>query len=157
MPAITEKWNLKLALLVFVTDLVLQMATDVGYPCRRGPASAAALSGHLSDEVAERLTAHPEIEILSLPSELRKDEAARRDALRSADAAVLCLPDDAAIAAVELCGDADTVIVDASTAHRIADGWVYGFAELSPGQAEAIASSKRIANPGCYPTALSFL
>lgn len=103
-------------------------------------------------QVAERLTAHPEIEILSLQPELRKDESARRDALRAADAAVLCLPDDAAIAAVELCGDADTVIVDASTAHRIADGWVYGFAEMAPGQAEAIASSKRIANPGCYPT-----
>lgn len=103
-------------------------------------------------QVAERLAAHPEIELLSIAPELRKDEAARREALRSADAAVLCLPDDAAIAAVALCEGADTVIVDASTAHRVADGWVYGFAEMAADQAEKIANSKRIANPGCYPT-----
>lgn len=103
-------------------------------------------------QVYDRLTKHPEIEILSLPQDQRKDEGARRDALRTADAAVLCLPDDAAIAAVAMCGDADTVIVDASTAHRVDDGWTYGFAELAAGHAEKIASSKRIANPGCYPT-----
>lgn len=103
-------------------------------------------------QVRDRLSGHPDIEILSLAPELRKDETARRDALRAADAAVLCLPDDAALAAVELLGDADTVIVDASTAHRVHDDWVYGFAELAPGHAQLIASSKRIANPGCYPT-----
>lgn len=103
-------------------------------------------------QVRERLEAHPGIKLLSLAPELRKDEAARRDALQSADAAVLCLPDDAAKAAVKLVGDAKTVIVDASTAHRVAEGWVYGFAEMSADQAKAIASSKRIANPGCYPT-----
>jgi len=103
-------------------------------------------------QVRERLEAHPDIELLSLAPELRKDEAARRDALRSADAAVLCLPDDAARAAVELVGDADTVIVDASTAHRVADGWVYGFAEMAKEQKAAITASKRISNPGCYPT-----
>jgi len=103
-------------------------------------------------QVRERLDAHPGIEILSLPAESRKDESARKDALRSADAAVLCLPDDAAIAAVELVGDADTVVVDASTAHRVADGWVYGFPELTADHKKAIAASKRIANPGCYPT-----
>jgi len=103
-------------------------------------------------QVYERLQAHPEIEILSLPPDLRKDEEARKKALREADAVVLCLPDDAAIAAVALVGDADTVIVDASTAHRIADGWTYGFAEMSKEQREAIKGSKRIANPGCYPT-----
>jgi len=103
-------------------------------------------------QVLERLEAHPEIEILSLDTKLRKDEAARRNALRAADAAVLCLPDVAAVAAVDLLGDADTVIVDASTAHRVSDGWVYGFPEMAPGHAEAIGSSRRIANPGCYPT-----
>jgi len=103
-------------------------------------------------QVRDRLEGHPEIELLSLDPALRKDEGARREALRSADAAVLCLPDDAARAAVALLGDADTVVVDASTAHRVSEGWTYGFAEMAPGQAAAIAGSKRIANPGCYPT-----
>jgi len=103
-------------------------------------------------QVRERLEKHPEIEILSLEPALRKDESARQEALKTADAAVLCLPDDAAIAAVALAGDANTVIVDASTAHRVSEGWEYGFPEMDPGHAAAIASSKRIANPGCYPT-----
>ena len=103
-------------------------------------------------QVRERLEKHPEIEILSLDSDKRKDEDARREALQTADAAVLCLPDDAAIAAVALAEGSDTVIVDASTAHRVADGWEYGFPEMSSTQAEAIAKSTRIANPGCYPT-----
>lgn len=103
-------------------------------------------------QVRERLEAHPDIELLSLPSDKRKEESARQEALRSADAAVLCLPDDAAVAAVQLVGDADTVIVDASTAHRVSDGWVYGFPELTADHKAKIASSKRIANPGCYPT-----
>jgi N-acetyl-gamma-glutamyl-phosphate reductase len=105
-------------------------------------------------QVFDRLQKHPEIDILSLPPDLRKDEEARKDALRSADAAVLCLPDDAARASVAMCEGSDTVIVDASTAHRIAEGWTYGFPELAPGHAEAIAGSKRIANPGCYPTGM---
>ncbi|CAJ1369258.1 unnamed protein product [Effrenium voratum] len=103
-------------------------------------------------QVRERLEKHPEIQILSLDADKRKDEDARKEALQTADAAVLCLPDDAAIAAVALAEGSDTVIVDASTAHRVADGWLYGFPELSPDQAEAIAEAKRIANPGCYPT-----
>lgn len=103
-------------------------------------------------QVRERLEAHPGIKILSLEPEKRKDEAARKEALQTADAAVLCLPDDAAKAAVKLAEGSKTVIVDASTAHRVAEGWTYGFAEMSADQAKAIASSKRIANPGCYPT-----
>lgn len=103
-------------------------------------------------QVRERLEKHPEIKIMSLDSDKRKDEDARREALQTADAAVLCLPDDAAVAAVALAEGSDTVIVDASTAHRVAEGWQYGFPEMSSEQAEAIAKSKRIANPGCYPT-----
>jgi N-acetyl-gamma-glutamyl-phosphate reductase len=103
-------------------------------------------------QVRERLEKHPGIEILSLDASKRKDENARRDALHKADAAVLCLPDDAAIAAVALAEGSKTVIVDASTAHRVAEGWTYGFAELCPEQADLISKSKRIANPGCYPT-----
>eukprot|EP00929_Paragymnodinium_shiwhaense_P024573 TRINITY_DN15076_c0_g1_i1.p1 TRINITY_DN15076_c0_g1~~TRINITY_DN15076_c0_g1_i1.p1 ORF type:complete len:410 (-),score=90.15 TRINITY_DN15076_c0_g1_i1:310-1539(-) len=103
-------------------------------------------------QVRDRLDKHPEIQVVELPAEARKDEAARKDALRSADAAVLCLPDDAAKEAVAMCEGADTIIVDASTAHRIAPGWTYGFPELTKEHKKAVASSKRIANPGCYPT-----
>mmetsp|Transcript_10711 Transcript_10711/g.25294 ORF Transcript_10711/g.25294 Transcript_10711/m.25294 type:complete len:375 (-) Transcript_10711:144-1268(-) len=103
-------------------------------------------------QVRERLEKHPEIQILSLDADKRKDEDARREALQTADAAVLCLPDDAAIAAVALAEGSKTVIVDASTAHRVSDGWMYGFPEMSPSQAERISASTRIANPGCYPT-----
>jgi len=103
-------------------------------------------------QVRDRLERHPEIELLSLAPELRKDEDARRDAFKAADAAVLCLPDDAAIAAVAMCEDTDTVLVDASTAHRVNDEWVYGFPEMTSGHSDKVAKSKRIANPGCYPT-----
>lgn len=105
-------------------------------------------------QVRERLARHPNIEIVSLDRELRKDEFARQEALCSCDAAVLCLPDAASIEATALLDTvgADTVLVDASTAHRVADGWVYGFPELTSGQADKIAASKRIANPGCYAT-----
>jgi N-acetyl-gamma-glutamyl-phosphate reductase len=98
------------------------------------------------------LAKHPEIDVVSLPPGARKDASARRDALRSADAAVLCLPDDAAREAVAMLDGADTIVVDASTAHRVSPGWTYGFPELAPGHAEELAGSKRIANPGCYPT-----
>lgn len=103
-------------------------------------------------QVRERLEKHPEIDILSLPADSRKDEGARREALRSSDAAVLCLPDDAARAAVEMVGDADTVIVDASTAFRVSNDWTYGFPELTLGQRDLISKSKHISNPGCYAT-----
>ncbi|CAE8582962.1 unnamed protein product, partial [Polarella glacialis] len=124
----------------------------------RGAAAREALvfidgeAGTTGLQVRERLAKHPGIEVLSLEPGLRKDENARRDALHKADAAVLCLPDDAAIAAVALAEGSDTVIVDASTAYRIADGWAYGFPELSASQAGLISKSKRISNPGCYPT-----
>mmetsp|Transcript_64048 Transcript_64048/g.119017 ORF Transcript_64048/g.119017 Transcript_64048/m.119017 type:complete len:386 (+) Transcript_64048:63-1220(+) len=103
-------------------------------------------------QVRERLERHPEIELLSIAPELRKDADARREAFKEADAAVLCLPDDAAIAAVAMCEDFDTILVDASTAHRVSDDWVYGFPEMTSTHGEAVAASKRIANPGCYPT-----
>ena len=84
-----------------------------------------------------------------LPDEVRKDVAARRDALNSCDVAFLCLPDAAAIEAVSLVESPNTVIIDTSTAHRTSDGWEYGFPELA-GRRAAIAKSKRIANPGCH-------
>jgi N-acetyl-gamma-glutamyl-phosphate reductase len=99
--------------------------------------------------IRERLANRAEIELVILPEALRKDPSARRDALNGADIAFLCLPDAAAIEAVALVENPDTAIIDTSTAHRTAEGWVYGFAEL-PGQRQRIAASKRIANPGCH-------
>ena len=99
--------------------------------------------------IRERLQARGDIELVTLPEELRKDVSARRDALNAADVAFLCLPDAAAVEAVSLVENQDTVVIDTSTAHRTADGWAYGFPELS-GRREAVAKSKRIANPGCH-------
>ena len=98
--------------------------------------------------IRERLSARPDLHLISLPEELRRDPSARRDALNAADIAFLCLPDAAAVEAVSL-ASADTVIIDTSTAHRTAPGWVYGFPELT-GYRDRIRSAKRIANPGCH-------
>ncbi len=99
--------------------------------------------------IRERLAGRGDLELLVLPESLRKDVAARRDALNAADVAFLCLPDAAAVEAVALIENSDTVVIDTSTAHRTADGWEYGFPELA-GRRERIAASKRIANPGCH-------
>ncbi|PPD00071.1 MAG: N-acetyl-gamma-glutamyl-phosphate reductase [Hyphomicrobium sp.] len=106
-------------------------------------------------QIRERLAALADVEVRSIDPTLRKDEAARLDMMRNVDLVVLCLPDDAAKEAVAL---ADTLgndapkIVDASTAHRVAPGWIYGFAELDAKQADTIRHAKRVSNPGCYPT-----
>lgn len=99
--------------------------------------------------IFDRLRTRSELELITLPESLRKDASARRDALNRADVAFLCLPDAAAREAVEMVENPHTVIIDTSTAHRVADGWVYGLAELW-GKREAIRQSKRIANPGCH-------
>lgn len=99
--------------------------------------------------IYERLGVRTDIELITLSEQLRKDTAARKDALNSADIAFLCLPDAAAIEAVEMVDNPQTVIIDTSTAHRTDDAWVYGFPELS-GQKQKIAESTRIANPGCH-------
>ena len=98
--------------------------------------------------IVERLSDRRDIQLIRIPEELRKDAAARQEAINAADIAFLCLPDAAAVEAVALAGES-TTIIDTSTAHRTAEGWVYGFPEL-PGQREKIAASKRIANPGCH-------
>ena len=99
--------------------------------------------------IRERLAKRDDLEVVTLPEELRKDTAARRDALNAADVAFLCLPDAAAVEAVSLVENPDTVVIDTSTAHRTAEGWEYGFPELE-GRRERIAQAKRIANPGCH-------
>lgn len=100
--------------------------------------------------IHERLSARGDVELLTLPEERRKDVAARREAMNAADVVFLCLPDDAAREAVGLVENPATVVIDTSTAHRTEEGWAYGFPELSPAFYEAIRTSKRIANPGCY-------
>lgn len=101
-------------------------------------------------EIVERLAPRSEFDLLILDDEQRKSAEARREAYHSADFAVLCLPDEAAIEAVALAEGAKVRIIDASSAHRVAPGWTYGFPELTG--REAVASAARISNPGCYPT-----
>ncbi len=98
--------------------------------------------------IHERLAARTDLTVLTLSDDKRKDPAARAEALHAADVAFLCLPDDAARESVALAEGSNVVIIDTSTAHRTAVGWTYGFPEL--GYREAIAASKRIANPGCH-------
>jgi len=102
-------------------------------------------------EIRDRLAGRTDMTIALLPEERRKDPEARRQALNDADFVILCLPDDAAREAVALIDNPRTRVIDASSAHRVAPGWTYGFPEL-PGQAERIANAARVANPGCYPT-----
>lgn len=109
-------------------------------------------------QLHKRLAARQDIELLSIEKELHRDIERRRELINTADVVFLCLPDKAAVEAVELCSNPQTVIIDASTAHRVNKNWVYGFPELSAYQKKAIASAKRIANPGCYATgAISIL
>ena len=102
-------------------------------------------------QIRARLNGRGDIEVISVPTGRRKDPAARAEFLREADIAILCLPDDAAKESVDLIGDAGTRVIDASTAHRVAETWTYGFPEMDRGQAKAISRAARVANPGCWP------
>lgn len=100
--------------------------------------------------IFERLATRPELELITLPEELRKDPCARKAAIHAADIAVLCLPDAAAKESVALAEGSNTRILDTSTAYRVMDGWAYGFAELSDTHRQAIITGDRVAVPGCH-------
>ncbi|MHB2265564.1 N-acetyl-gamma-glutamyl-phosphate reductase [Aliihoeflea sp. PC F10.4] len=104
-------------------------------------------------QIRQRLAGRGDLDMLSIPEAERRNDALREEMLKSADIAILCLPDDAAKQAVAMLdGNNSTRVIDTSTANRINPDWAYGFAELDEGQAEKIASARLVANPGCYPT-----
>ena len=104
-------------------------------------------------QIRERLQGRSEFSLIHLPNEGRKDPGLRREALLAADVGILCLPDSAAREIVSFVGDGNTRLIDASTAHRVSDNWVYGFPELCQEQKGLITSASRVTNPGCYSTA----
>ncbi len=101
-------------------------------------------------EIYERLAGRSGLSLIKIDPTRRKDAAARREALNDADVVILCLPDEAAREAVALIDNGRTRLIDASTAHRVASGWVYGFPEVVG--RDVVAGAKRISNPGCYST-----
>src|SRR5579863_3883975 len=109
-------------------------------------------SGTTGLQIHRRLSARKDIALVSIDPARRKDATARRDMLNNTDLVILCLPDDAAREAVGMIESNSVRVIDASTAHRTATGWSYGFPEMREGQREAIAGSRRVSNPGCYPT-----
>ena len=118
------------------------------------------IDGHVGTtglRIRDWLRGRNDLEVLDLPEASRKDPAARRARVDEADAAVLCLPDDAAREAAAWAAASGTRVVDASTAHRVAEGWTYGLPELAPGQRACIQGAERVSNPGCYPTGFVLL
>ena len=101
-------------------------------------------------QIHARLIGRDDIELIHLNDADRKDPARRREALNEADVSILCLPDDAAREAAAMADSPKARLIDASTAHRVADDWVFGFAEFSAEQRDQIANAKRVSNPGCY-------
>jgi N-acetyl-gamma-glutamyl-phosphate reductase len=112
-------------------------------------------SGTTGLGIAERLTGQSDIAVKAIAEDKRKDPAAKRALMEEVDLVILCLPDEAAketVALIDSMGNAGPKVLDASTAHRVAPDWAYGFPELAPDQASKIAMSPKVSNPGCYPT-----
>lgn len=107
-------------------------------------------SGTTGLQIVQRLGRREDIKLLSLGAERRRDVAARTELLNEADVVILCLPDETAVEAVTFVNNERVRIIDASTAHRVAPGWVYGMPEYDKGRPEAIAEAGRVSNPGCY-------
>jgi N-acetyl-gamma-glutamyl-phosphate reductase len=103
-------------------------------------------------EIRDRIAGRDGITVIAIDEARRKDAAARAEALNDADIVILCLPDDAAREAVALIRNPATRVIDASSAHRVADGWTYGLPELEPDQAARIANARFVSNPGCWPS-----
>ncbi|MBJ7539589.1 N-acetyl-gamma-glutamyl-phosphate reductase [Marinomonas transparens] len=114
-------------------------------------------SGTTGLQVRERLINHPNIEIISIDPAKKRDEAEKRRLMKEADVTVLCLPDDAAKESVKLAKEEGCRILDASSVHRVAEGWSYGLAELDVTQRDKIANAQFVSNPGCYPTGVILL
>jgi N-acetyl-gamma-glutamyl-phosphate reductase len=140
---------------LFYAQLIVQIAEKAFYMAAKlyidGQAGTTAL------RVRDWLAGRNDIEVVTLPDELRKDPGARQRALRDAAIVLLCLPDDAARASAAWLADSAVKVLDASTAHRTVDGWVFGLPELMAGQRERIAQARRVANPGCYASAVILL
>ena len=118
------------------------------------------IDGHVGTtglRIRDWLRGRGDLEVLDLPETSRKDPAARRERVDEADVAVLCLPDDAAREAAAWAAASGTRVVDASTAHRVAEGWTYGLPELDPGRRALIGGAPRVSNPGCYPSGFVLL
>lgn len=102
--------------------------------------------------IYEWMAGREDVDLLTLPLELRRNPENRRELVLESDVTILCLPDDASEDVARWVQDSDTRLIDASTAHRVAEGWVYGLPELTPDQRDTISQAKYVSNPGCYPT-----
>ena len=102
-------------------------------------------------QIRERLAGRRDVQLISIDHDKRKDLSERKRLLNAADVAILCLPDDAAKESVSLIENDTTRVIDPSSAHRVAEGWVYGFAEMTASQSALIANARRVTNPGCWP------
>ena len=114
-------------------------------------------AGTTALRIRELLAHHEGLEVLRLPDAERKNEAARKQFISESDLIILCLPDDAAVESAAWASEAGVRVIDASTAHRVADDWVYGVPEMTPDARDSIREASRVSNPGCYPTAFILL